>query len=285
MKRTIALLWLVCLLLSGCARQQAPAMVAATTLPVYQFTQILCSGTEVTVTRLVTENVSCLHEYSLSVSQAQALEQAQLVVISGGGLEDFLGDLLGEKEVLDSGEGIALLECEEGHHDHAHEADAHTWLSPENAAVMAKNICRGLTEAYPQHRQTLEKNLKTLLEKIREVADYGNRQLQNLSSRKLITFHDGFRYFARAFDLEILKAVEEESGSEASARELKELVLLAREHGICELFTEKNGSTSAAETVCREIVGEIYILDMAMAGESWFDAMYHNIDTVKEALE
>ena len=42
--------------------------------------------------------------------------------------------------------------------------------------------------------------------------------LESLSCRELITFHDGFSYFADAFDLTILRAMEEEAGSEASAR-------------------------------------------------------------------
>ena len=48
--------------------------------------------------------------------------------------------------------------------------------------------------------------------------------LESLSCRELITFHDGFSYFADAFDLTILRAMEEEAGSEASAREVADIV-------------------------------------------------------------
>ena len=90
MKRLFLLLIIFIFLLSGCARQEAPAKVAATTLPVYEFTARLCEGTDITVTRLVTESVSCLHDYSLNVSQVKAAEAAELVVISGAGLEEFM---------------------------------------------------------------------------------------------------------------------------------------------------------------------------------------------------
>ena len=81
------------MLLSGCRSQAQPAQIAATTLPVYEFTSRLCEGTPLTVTRLVTESVSCLHDYSLNVRQVKAAEAAEAVVISGAGLEDFLDSI------------------------------------------------------------------------------------------------------------------------------------------------------------------------------------------------
>ena len=113
---------------------------------------------------------------------------------------------------------------------------------------------------------------------------YGEDALSGLSCRELITFHDGFSYFAESFHLTILAAVEEESGSEASARELIELIGLSREHSLPAIFIEVNGSPSAASVLSRETGIRIFSLDMAMAGDSYFAAMYRNIDTVKEAL-
>ena len=290
MKRFIALLGLICILLAGCTATEESADIAATTLPVYEFTARLCQGTGLTVTRLVTESVSCLHDYSLNVRQVKAAEAAELIVISGAGLEDFMADILVDKDTVDASAGITLLEsCH--HHDHDHEehghedeADAHIWLSPDNAAVMAQNICAGLCEQYPVHRDTFEANLSSLLADIDTLAAYGQEQLSTLSSREIVTFHDGFSYFAQWCGLDIVKAIEEESGSEASAAELIDIIGIVTEHGVTAIFTETNGSTSAASTIATETGAAVYTLDMAMSGESWFDAMYRNIDTIKEAL-
>ena len=277
--------------LSVCARTAPPAQVAATTLPVYDFTSRICADTPVTVTRLVTEQVSCLHDYSLNVRQVRAAEAAQVIVISGAGLEDFLGDLLEGENLVDASADIALICPEEGHdHDHEedghhHEQDPHIWLSPANARQMARNIFDGLSQRYPEYADTMEKNLKKLLLDLEELESYGREQLEVLSSRELITFHDGFSYFAQAFDLTILEAIEEESGSEASAKELIHLITLTREHSLKAVFTEKTGSVSAAGILSRETGCPVYNLDMAMSGDSYFEAMYHNIDTIKEALQ
>lgn len=285
--------FLICILfvglLSGCT-PQAQAQVAATTLPVYQFTSRLCEDTGISVARLVTESVSCLHDYSLNVSQVRAIEAAQVVVLSGAGLEEFLDDALdGAQAVIDSSEGISLIECHEGHHHEEesyrhHEADPHIWLSPANAKIMAENICAGLCVQFPEHTATFETNLAALIADIDALSEYGEAQLSDLQCRELITFHDGFAYFADTYDLSILEAVEEESGSEASAQELIHLIDTIQAHALPAIFTEQNGSVSAAQIIAAETGVKSFALDMAMAGDDWFSAMYHNIDTVKEAL-
>lgn len=284
----------IVLLLCGCAAE-TPAQIAATTLPVYEFTQALCQGTNLKVTRLVTEEVSCLHDYSLNVRQVKAAEAAEVIVISGAGLEDFLDGILVPEKLIDASQGIELIEPEEHSHEEAHEhsrddghnhdLDPHIWLSPANAMIMAENICRELSRLYPEYKDTFEANLSQLLEQLDALRLYGEHTLSNLSCREIITFHDGFSYFSGAFDLTILEAIEEESGSEASAKELKELIGLVRENQLPAIFTEKNGSTSAANVISAETGAKVYTLDMAMSGNGYFEAMYHNIDTLKEALQ
>jgi len=287
MKRFIALFGLIFTLLWGCGAKMETADIAATTLPVYQFTSILCEGTGLTVTRLVTENVSCLHDYSLSVRQVKAVESANTVILSGGGLEHFMDDLLSGKQTLDASSGIELLEsCHDHEHSgsHHHEADAHIWLSPENAMKMAANICNGLSALYPQHQATFEANLTALMQRLQALLAYGKETLSSLSCRELVTFHDGFAYLAHSFDLNILKAIEEESGSEASANELKEVINIVKSHDLPAIFVERSGADAAAKIISREIGVPIFALDMAIAGDDYFEAMYRNIDTIKEAL-
>ena len=294
MKRILCFLAAAAMVLSlaGCA-YTPPAQVAATTLPVYEFTSRILQGTDIQVTRLVTESVSCLHDYALNVSQVKAIEAADVIVISGAGLEEFMEDILADKAAIDASCGIPLIEPEEHHHGHEeesheghhHEEDPHIWLSPVNAKTMAENICAGLSRQYPAHADTLEENLAVLLEDLDALHLYGLRALEELSCRELITFHDGFAYLADCYGLEIIRAVEEESGSEASAAELIELIEEVEHHDLPAIFTEMNGSVSAAGIIARETGAKTYALDMAMGGESYFEAMHHNIDTLKEALE
>lgn len=277
---------LVLSLFCGCAKTEQ-ADIAATTLPVYQFTSMLCEDTGLTVTRLVTESVSCLHDYSLHVDQVKAVERAKLVVISGAGLEDFMGDLLEGKQVLDASSGITLLEsCHDHEHTgHDHEEDPHIWLSVKNARSMARNIYDGLCAQFPEHEETFTANMSKLTKQLVDLENYAKAQLADLSCREMVTFHDGFAYLAEAYGLTILASVEEESGSEVSSQDLIALIDLVKSHDLPGIFMEENGSDAAAKTISTETGVNLYILNMAMAGDDYFAAMYQNIDTIREALK
>lgn len=271
---------------TGCSSQTS-CQIVATTKPVYDFTAALCQDTNLTVSLLVTEKLSCLHDYTLQVHQMRDIESAEVIVLSGAGLEEFLGDALtSAKYIIDSSNGISL-HCSDHSHDaeeHHHEQDPHIWLSIANARSMAQNICQGLIQKYPQYQTVFEKNLAHISEQFDQLDTYGKKMLSNLSTDQLITFHDGFSYFADYWGLHILHALEEESGSEASAGELKELICLVRDNQIPAIFVEENGSTSAAYTVARETGIRVYALNMGMSGSDYFEIMYHNIDTIKEAM-
>ena len=262
--------------------------MAATTAPVAQFAQAIATGTPVTVTQVITDSVSCLHDYSLSVSQMKALEQSQLILISGAGLEDFMDDILTDKAISDCSVGTNLLTLDghddHGGHDHGH-FDPHIWLSPENAIIMAENICNALSAEYPEFETTFRSNTDVLKERLAKLQRDGQAALSELSCRELITFHDGFAYLAEAFDLEILEAIEEESGSEASAKELVHMIQLVEGHRLPAVFTERNGSVSAASVICAETGISSFSLDTAMGTSDYFEAIEGNILTLKEALQ
>ncbi len=286
----LVLILALILALAGCAAQE-PADIAATTGPVAQFAQAIAAGSGVTVTQVITDSVSCLHDYSLSVRQMEALETSRAVLISGAGLEETMESALKAAETIyDCSAGIPLLEMDGHHHEetedgHHHDHDPHYWLDPAKAAIMAENIRAALTELYPEQEALFKENCDVLLRDLQDLEAYGREQLSDLSCRELITFHDGFSYFADHFDLHIAAAMEEESGSEASARDLMSLAALIETAGVPAIFTEINGSPSAAAILTAETAVPSYALDMAMGGSVYFDAMIHNIDTLKEALQ
>jgi len=289
-KLMILMLILSVLICSGCSENYDNIDIVATTLPVYEFTAMLCRDTNLTVERLITENVSCLHDYTMQVYQMQLIEDADIVVISGLGLEAFLEDAMSTAySVIDASADVHTHNGGHEHdhheeHQHNHETDPHIWLSPENAIIMSENIYTGLCTAYPIYQDTFKENLLALMQQLTALQAYGDASLSDLHCRELITFHDGFSYFAESFDLTILESVEEESGSEASASEIIHLVKLVNDYQLPAIFTETNGSNASAGIICAETGCNSYTLDMAMAGSSYFDAMYHNIDTIKEAL-
>lgn len=294
MKRKIflSLICLVLLILSGCggSAEADELAVAATARPVYLFTQAVCEGTDITVTCLIDPGASCLHDYSLSISEMKQVELSRVIILSGGGLEDFMEDMLrASQTTIDAGAGIETLASDA--HDHAagdeadEEQDPHYWMDPAIAAQMVRNIADGLTELYPQYGEIFAANTESYCQRLEELQAWGRDLLADLSCRELVTFHDGFAYFAEAFDLHLAASIEEESGSEASAALLKELIEIVQDNSIPAIFTETNGSEAAASVIAGETGAEIYTLDMIMSGdEDYFTVMERNLLTIKEAL-
>ena len=265
--------------LSGCGADEGEVnrlTVVATTYPVYLLACAVTDGVEgVSVERLNTGSVSCLHDYTLSVDDMKKLEGADVIALNGAGLEDFMEDALAASDAasIDCSAGVELLENlshshEEGDedgHDHGH-WDPHIWMDPGNAAVMAENLAQGLSQADPDCEAQYQENGAAAAERLRAWKDELKAAFDGTQAAGLITFHDGFQYFARAFDLPLLAAIEEEAGSEASAREIVEITALVKEYNLPVIFTEVNGSDATANAIARETGCAVAQLTMLMDG-------------------
>ena len=307
MKKPLFSLALALSLLCGCgpsgsvsSQKDDTLTVVATTYPVYLMAQAVSQGVEgVAVERLNTGSVSCLHDYTLSVNDMKKIEQADLIAINGVGLDEFMEDALNRSSaaVVDCSENVALLENlshhheegEEDGHDHGH-YDPHYWMDPANAVTMVENLCAALSAADQANAQQYQNNALTaqaLLtgwdSSLQDLVE--DARAQQIAFPGLITFHDGFQYFAAAYDLPLLEAIEEEAGSEASAKEVLEITDLVNAHSIPVIFTEINGSDATANAICRETGCRSAQLSMIMDGEDsdlarYFDAQLANIAAV-----
>lgn len=302
MKRPIlSMLLSVLLLLPGCAQapsgssQEEGLTVLATTYPVYLFARTVAQGVEgVTVERLNTGSVSCLHDYTLSVDDMKKIEGADVIAMNGAGLEDFMDDALAASSaaVIDCSQGVALFENADhiheegdGGHDHGH-WDPHYWMDPGNAAVMVRNLQEGFALADPDHGDAYARNGEEAAGQLPSFAGDCTQALEGAEGASLITFHDGFHYFAQALGLPLLASIEEEEGSEASAMEINEITQLVKEHQLPVIFTEVNGSDATANAISRETGCQVAQLTMLMDGpeegdlSTYLEGVRSNVNTI-----
>ena len=205
MKRVIALLLVLLLCISaGCTSpKEKPSddtfCVVAATYPVYVFASRVigaCEGVELKL--LVDQSISCLHDYTLSVTDMKKIDSADALIISGAGLEVFLNDITASYAslcVIDSSEGVPMLDssCDHDEHsEHSHEKDPHIWLAPSNAAVQTENISNALSELLPEHKDEFAANAAQYASVLMQLDEELNAELSGISDGKIITFHDGF---------------------------------------------------------------------------------------------
>lgn len=312
LKKLLPLVLALVVTLTACGPvpQEAPEdtdfTLVATTYPVYLFAKEITRDVEgITVTCMINQGIGCLHDYTLSIHDMKILDSADLLALSGAGLEDSMADAIAAANCpqIDCSQGIQLLEsCHQHDHghgeeegeeadDHHHEHDNHIWMDPLRAGQMIGNLAEGLAQADPANAETYRANARAAADQLGEAHAQIAAALADLACRELITFHDGFAYFAETFDLTILRSIEEEAGSEASAHDVVELLEEIEHHQLPAIFTEVNGGTATAEMIQRECGVAIFSLDMMMSGpiedvngiHTYLARIIQNAETIQEA--
>ena len=196
--------------------------------------------------------------------------------------------------VIDCSESISLLPAT-GHGNHDHSAaeneddhyDPHLWLDPERYMQMMDNAAQGLSALgygnYDDYRAVMRMSCSRIDERFLTWKKHFDALPQE--KKLLITFHDGFSYLADAYGLTILRAVEEEAGSEASAKDIKEIVELIREYDIPMIFVEENGSDATAKAIQRETGVAIGTLSMLMSPDDSTDYIQRDDNNLKVIYE
>lgn len=273
---------------SGCAPRQAEEprfRVVTSFYPMYIMALNITDGIEgVQVDNMAGQQAGCLHDYQLQSKDMKNLEQADVFVINGAGMESFLEkvtDQLPDLAVVNAGEGIPLLE-EDG------EENPHLWVSITNCIQQVKNISEGLAQADDQNAERYRENAQDYVAKLTLLRAKMHSELDDLPNRDIITFHEAFPYFAQEFDLDIVRVVNREPDSQPNAKELAETIRMIKESGVKAVFAEPQYPQSAADIVAAESGAKVYVLDPAVTGEdnrdAYLDAMEQNLEVLKEAL-
>ena len=306
MKKTVAIL-LVCLLvfLSGCnapvTDESNKNLIVASFYPVYIFTLNLVDGIdEIEVCRMAEHNTGCLHDYTITAKDAKLLNDADLLVINGAGMENFVEDLyktVDNLPIVDSSLNIELV-CNEGHdheddashqgHNHNHSVNSHIWLSVENAKKQVFNIKNGLLKAYPQYEKQINLNYDAYIEKLNSLDKQLSALYPSLDGKRVVTFHQAYDYMAKDAGFEIVDCIESDDGNEPSPKRLSHLCDEMREENITALFIEPDYGGSAADILASEIGAEVYVINPVLTGEdklsAYEDIMLENYKIICKAV-
>ncbi len=268
--------------------------------PIYIFALNLTDGLEgVEVRNLTAPDTGCLHDYQLQTGDMKKLAAADAFLINGAGMESYLAGVMEafpELPVVDASKGIALI-CSDDHedehgHDHDHsDVNAHVWLDAENAQTMVRNLAEGLVAACPEQAEAIAANRDAYLARLEALDEEITAALADLPRRDMVTFHEAFPYFAKAYGLNVAAVVNREPSDALSPAKLAELVKLVRSLGVPPLFVEPQYEDMAAQTLARETGAAVYTLDPAVTGPEenvaltyYEDVMRANVQVLLTAL-
>jgi zinc transport system substrate-binding protein len=242
----------------------------------------------ISVTNMTEPQTGCLHDYSLKPDDLKLLEDADIFIINGAGMEAFLDDVMRQQNdlrIIEAAGDIEVLMEESG------EANPHVWVSVTNAISYVQNIADRLSEIDEKNAEQYRSNAASYIGRLEALKDEMHSELDGLKMRDIITFHEAFPYFAEEFDLNIAAVVEREPGTEPTQKELAAIIGLVRETGIKALFAEPQYSSRVADAIASDTGAVVYTLDPVVTGEAvpeaadaYLDAMRRNMETLKKAL-
>lgn len=242
----------------------------------------------VEVVNMTKPQTGCLHDYQLTPEDLKTLEQADLFVVNGAGMESFLDKVVSEHpalKVVEASRGIAMLQSDGA-------VNPHVWGSVTNAIRQVENIAAQLAAADAKNAAAYQRNAALYVERLKALRDDMHQTLDVLPNRQIITFHEAFLYLAEEFQLEIAAVVDSEPGTEVTPQQLKETIQLVKESGVTALFTEPQYMSSSADTIARESGVKVYVLDPVVTGplneavyDAYLTAMQKNSETLAEALK
>ena len=311
---TISFCVILSMIFSGCAanaptgnagseqaKRQVELKIVTSFYPMYIATLNVVKDIEgIEVMNMTPPITGCLHDYALTPNDMKLLEDAQIFVINGAGMESFMDDVIKEMthlKVIEAAQNIELIEEEheedeeedEDEEEHDHEVNPHVWVSVTHAITQVQNIQKELALLDPSRKAAYEKNAKAYIEKLEALKTKMHTELADITQRDIVTFHEAFPYFAEEFNLNIVGVIDREPGSEPTAKELMETIEHIKALNIKALFAEPQYPSKAAQTVASETGAKVYVLDPAVTGpmeaDAYIQIMHTNLEVLKEALK
>jgi ABC-type Zn uptake system ZnuABC Zn-binding protein ZnuA len=271
-------------------------------------TQNIVQGSNsVNVAIMVPSQLGCPHDYTLTPQDMQKLSKADVLIVNGLGMEEFLGAPIEKAnpkiKVVDSSSGIKEIlqfndegEHEHGHHDEGgnanedkHEqnhqnltgANPHLFSSPRMAAKLTINIAVELSKLDPAGTEIYVKNAKAYADKLNKLAEDFAALGKRLKNNRIVTQHGVFDYLARDMGLEIAAVVQAHAGQEPSASEMIEIIKTIKEKKAGAIFTEPQYPEKIGKTIAKEAGIPSAMLDPAANGPENAPLDYYEIVMLK----
>jgi len=260
-------------------------------------------GDRVEVTMLVGPDGDA-HVFQPAPADARRVAAARLVFVNGLGLEGWLPRLVqatgGKAQIVTLSKGVKPIR-EKGHahghshgHGHGEGLDPHAWQDVANTKIYVANIRDALIGADPQGRDIYQARANAYLAELDKLDADIRKTISAIpeASRRIITTHDAFGYFTRAYALRFIAPQGVSTEAEISSRDVARIIRQIKAEKITAIFIESAADERIMNQIAKEtgarIGGRIYA-DALTAKDgpapTYVAMMRHNLRAFAEALQ
>lgn len=220
-------------------------------------------GDAVTVVPII-EPGADMHSFSPRPSDMQKLQDADLVLAAGKGMENYLDSLRdtfrGKPEILEVGLKIPSLTigkdqlyvCCPGHAGNT--IDPHWWHSIDHTARAARIVADIFSDADPANKEVYRRNAAAYSKELKQLKAWASKELSKVprAKRKLVTAHTAYAYFAKEFGFRMVSVQGLNPEQAATPQLMAEAVRIIREENVAAVFPEIGGRNSGVNALQRE---------------------------------
>ena len=269
--------------------------LAATIFPLADIARRI-AGQDARIVQILPSGASP-HTFDLTPGQVRELQEAR-IIFKIGAMDDWIdaiADSLPRAAIVSLNRLVALEPALKKGHDHgtamaspAGEFDPHYWLRADNGAIIAGQISEALIKAYPGRAASFRQNLALYIRELDALHHELLEELTPLKNKKMLVFHDAWRYFAAAYGLEIAAVFQTSPGREPTPRDMRGLYALVKKHAIKIIFSEPQLPNASIAPLLQDLGLKLVVLDPlggTVPGDSYARMLRRNALAIRRALE
>lgn len=248
--------------------------------PMYIITENITEGAQnIELVNMADVNVGCLHDYTLTTEDMKKIENADIFIMNGLGMENFIEKALetnNNMDIIDSSKEIENVIQED------EEINSHIWTNLENYIIQVKNISTGLIDQDPENTEIYKSNTDRYINELESLKEEYEKSLENLNGTKAISLNEAFEYLGQELGIDMTTIHTDHEESTMSAEMLSSIIDQVKNENINMIIVDKDDNKSNAETIVNETGAQIYELNSGLRGSMDKNAY---IEQVKENMQ
>ena len=248
--------------------------------PMYIIAENITDGAQnIELENMTDVNVGCLHDYTLTTEDMKKIEKADIFIINGLGMENFIKKAMESNDkmtVIDSSKDITnVIKDDE-------ETNAHIWTNIDNYILQVKNISEQLIKLDNKNAEIYKKNTDAYVKELEELKDTYLDNLKELKGKKAISLNEAFDYLGQELGMEMTTIETDHEESTMSAEMLKTIIDKVKQEKIEIIIIDKDDNESNAKAIADETGAKIFKLNSGLKGSIEKNAY---IEQVKENMQ